>query len=265
MKHAEKIRLIETYYRGDISPEDRQVFDSLIKEDSTFQEEVNSYESIFLGFEALHLENFENQLLSFEKKHQNTAKVVSMNSTTAKTTVVRPIKKMYYAAAAVAVLLVALFGYNQMNYAPFENNFVADANIAIHLSSMRAGSQDLKDDETLTRDAYAAYQSKDYASTIQKLEKYQLDFPEIANKDYQSFLVLGVAYLADGNAEGSIPNFNKILEAKDSSNKLSAKWYLSLAEIKLKNYEKATQLLNELKDSDDSKISKDAKALLNEL
>jgi TolA-binding protein len=265
MKDAEKLRLIETFYQGDISSEDQKVFDNLLNDDANFQQEVRSFEPIFKGFEALHIEHFEQQLLSFEKKHQSATKEVSMSSTSGSTTVLRPLKKFYYAAAAIAVLLVALVGYKQFTYAPFENNFVAEANIAIHLSSMRAASMDLSDEEVLTRDAFTAYQSNDYEATINLLEKYQKEYPNIAAKDYQSYLVLGVAQLAIGHAEASKSSLIKILDAEDSSNKLTARWYLSLAEVKLQNYDAASKLLNELINSDDNKLKKDAEALLNDL
>ncbi len=265
MKHAEKIRLIESYYRGDICDADQLLFDALLKEDSTFSEEVTSYETIFRGFESLHLEKLQEQLFSFEQKYKEKVSKAPVEPETIRAAVVRPIRSYYYAAAAVAVLVFAVFGYNQMNSSPFENNFVADGSIAIHLSSMRAGDQTLSPVEILTRDAYAAYQEQNYDNTIKILSLYQDDYPEIASKDYQSFLVLGVAFLANGAANDAKLNFNKILEAKDSSNKLSAQWYLSLAEIKLNNFDAAQSILEDLSNCEDSKLKDDATQLLQDL
>lgn len=265
MKHAEKIRLIESYYRGDICDADQLLFDTLLKEDSTFSEDLDSYETIFRGFESLHLENLQEQLFSFEQKYEKKVSIVPVEPEIATTSVVRPIRSYYYAAAAVAVLVLAVFGYNQTTQSPFDNNFVAEGSIAIHLSSMRAGDQTLSPVDVLTRDAYAAYQQQNYDNTIKILSLYQDDYPEIASKDYQSFLVLGVAFLANGAAKDAKLNFNKILEAKDSSNKLSAQWYLSLAEIKLKNYDAAQSILEDLSNCEDNKFKNDATQLLQDL
>jgi hypothetical protein len=266
MKHAEKLRLIESHYRGDINEQDRVVLETLLQDDPDFRLELESYEVVFMGFESLHVEDFQQQLVSFEQKFEEQVPVFPPEEVlTTSTTVIRPIKSFYYAAAAVAVLLCAVFGYNQMNHSPFDNNFVADSNLAIHLSSMRAGDQNLSGSATMTRDAFSAYQTQDFKGTIEILQKYQQDYSDVASKDYQSYLVLGVAQLANGAAEAAKNNFNKIIEAKDSSNKLSAQWYLSLAEVKLKNYDVAQQILEELTNCEDPKIKKDAKQLLSDL
>ena len=266
MKHAEKLRLIESHYRGDINEEDRVVLEALLQDDSDFRLELESYEAVFVGFESLHVEDFQQQLVSFEQKFEEQVSVIpTEEASTTSTTVIRPIKSFYYAAAAVAVLLCAVFGYNQMNHSPFDNNFVADSNLAIHLSSMRAGDQNLSGSAMMTRDAFSAYQTQDFKSTIEILQKYQQDYSDVATKDYQSYLVLGVAQLANGAAEAAKNNFNKIIEAKDSSNKLSAQWYLSLAEVKLENYIVAKQILEELTNCEDTKIKRDAKQLLSDL
>jgi hypothetical protein len=266
MKHAEKLRLIESHYRGDINEQDRVVLETLLQDDPDFRLELESYEVVFMGFESLHVEDFQQQLVSFEQKFEEQVPVFPPEEVlTTSTTVIRPIKSFYYAAAAVAVLLCAVFGYNQMNHSPFDNNFVADSNLAIHLSSMRAGDQNLSGSATMTRDAFSAYQTQDFKGTIEILQKYQQDYSDVASKDYQSYLVLGVAQLANGAAEAAKNNFNKIIEAKDSSNKLSAQWYLSLAEVKLENYVVAQQILEELTNCEDPKIKKDAKQLLSDL
>jgi TolA-binding protein len=265
MKHAEKLRLIESHYRGDINEQDRVVLETLLQDDPDFRLELESYEVVFMGFESLHVEDFQQQLVSFEQKFEEQVPVFPPEDLTTSTTVIRPIKSFYYAAAAVAVLLCAVFGYNQMNHSPFDNNFVADSNLAIHLSSMRAGDQNLSGSAMMTRDAFSAYQTQDFKSTIEILQKYQQDYSDVASKDYQSYLVLGVAQLANGAAEAAKNNFNKIIEAKDSSNKLSAQWYLSLAEVKLENYVVAQQILEELTNCEDTKIKKDAKQLLSDL
>jgi anti-sigma-K factor RskA len=56
MKNAEKIRLIEAYYRGTLMGEDNTNFSKLMNEDLDFSQEVQDYKSIFIGFEGLHLE-----------------------------------------------------------------------------------------------------------------------------------------------------------------------------------------------------------------
>ena len=99
MKHAEKLRLIESHYRGDINEEDRVVLEALLQDDPDFRLELESFEVVFMGFESLHVEDFQQQLVSFEQKFEEQVPVFPPEQAlTTSTTVIRPIKSFYYAA-----------------------------------------------------------------------------------------------------------------------------------------------------------------------
>jgi hypothetical protein len=267
MTNADKIRLIEEHYRGILNATDKVFFKQLMKEDLAFKQEVKDYKAIFVGLESLHVENFQNNLFNFEAKHQTDIKTIvpELNGTVNKTAVIRPFKKFYMAAAAIALLICATFGYNQMTASPFEDNFYADTGIAVHIESIRGGEQELSEEEKIKKTAFSAYQKGDYDMSISLLNGYITDYPKKASKDFQSYLILGVAQLASEKTNESIETFKYVLNGKDSSYKQESEWYLSLANIKLDKYEEAEKLLTKIAAQNGHCHKKDAIKLLADL
>ncbi len=267
MTNADKLRLIEEHYRGILNANDKVSFNQLMKEDLAFKQDVKDYKAIFVGFESLHVENFQNNLFNFEAKHQtdNKTKVLELNGTVNKTAVIRPLKKFYMAAAAIALLICATFGYNQMTASPFDDNFIADAEIAVHIESIRGGEQELSQEEIIKKIAFSAYQKEEYDKAINLLEGYITDYPEKAAKDFQSYLVLGVSQLASEKTIESIETFNYVLHGKDSSYKQQSEWYISLANVKLDKFDEAENLLTIIASQNGHCHKKDAIKLLADL
>jgi TolA-binding protein len=267
MNNANKLRLIEDYYRGLLKGDDKITFKQLMKEDLAFKQDVKDYKSIFVGFESLHVENFQNNLFNFEAKYQtnNKTKVLELNDSSTNTAVIRPMKKVYMAAAAIALLICATFGYNQMNSSPFEDNFVADSGIAVHIESIRGGEQELPAEEEIKKQAFSAYQKGDYTKSVDLLNGYINDYPLKASKDFQSYLILGVSQLASEKTIESIETFEYVLNGKDSSYKQQSEWYLALANVKLDKYEDAEKILNKIAAQKGHCQKKDAIKLLDQL
>jgi TolA-binding protein len=267
MNNANKLRLIEDYYRGLLKGDDKVSFKQLMKDDLAFKQDVKDYKNIFVGFESLHVENFQKNLFNFEAKHQtkNKTKVLELNGTPNNSAVIRPMKKFYMAAAAIALLICATFGYNQMNSSPFEDNFVADSGIAVHIESIRGGEQELPAEEEIKKSAFSAYQKGEFEKSIDLLNGYIADYPKKASKDFQSYLILGVSQLASEKTIESIETFEYVLNGKDSSYKQQSEWYLALANVKLDKHDDAEKILNKIAGQKGHCHKKDAIKLLDEL
>jgi hypothetical protein len=70
MTYADKIILIQDYYRGILKANDKLFFMKLLKREPSFRQDLNDYKAIFSGLESLHVKNFQNKLLNFEAKYQ---------------------------------------------------------------------------------------------------------------------------------------------------------------------------------------------------
>ena len=59
MANVDRIRLIEAYYQGSLSGEEKVFFKQLMKEDNGFKTTVKEFKDIFGGLDALHVEHFQ--------------------------------------------------------------------------------------------------------------------------------------------------------------------------------------------------------------
>lgn len=242
MANVEKSRLIEAYYRGTLKGADKAYLKQLMSEDPSFKQEVKDYKQIFNGLEALHIEQFQLNLSAMEAKYQDG--VVAMHAPAG---IVRPLRKFYYAAAAVALLICCSMAYHFMTPSVFDQHFAASQSIAVHIESIRAGGPTMSTKEQIKKRAFTAYQQEEYVKCIDLLTDYGNTYPEAASKDFQSILVLGVAQLAQGKAENASLTLAQIIaEGKDSSYKQEAQWMWALAQVKLEKIEAAQKMLDEI-------------------
>ncbi|BDS14544.1 tetratricopeptide repeat protein [Aureispira anguillae] len=242
MANVEKSRLIEAYYRGTLNGADKGYLKQLMSEDPSFRQEVKDYKHIFNGLEALHVEHFQANLAQMEKKYQDNVVAMSPKTT------IRPFQKLYYAAAAVALLICCSITYHLMTPSVFDQHFAASESIAVHIESIRAGGQTMSTEEQIKKSAFTAYQQKEYSQSISLLKDYLNTYPETASKDYQSILVLGVAQLAEGKVEQATRTLELVIKGRDSSYKQEAEWMWVLAQIKLDNKEAAKKVLQDIID-----------------
>jgi TolA-binding protein len=266
MENAYKIRLIEAFYRGTLKGEDNANFSKLMNDDLSFSKEVQDYKSIFIGFEALHVEAFQNNLMNFEAKHiaqeKQSSEVLPQQT---KSAVVRPLRKFYSAAAAIALLICATFGYNQWSTSAFDEYFQTSQSIAVHLGSIRGGNDVFTAEEMIKKNAFSAYRKGDFNQAIALLEGYVEEYKETATKDYQSILILGVSQLAVNNTEQAIANLSLVAHSTNSSYKQEAEWYWALALIKTGKDAEATAILKQLEKRKGHIHKKDATKLLDDM
>lgn len=259
MANVDRIRLIEAYYQGTLSGEEKVLFKQLRKEDKSFKTAVKEYKDIFNGFDALHVEYFQSNLENLEAKYSNN-KVVSLNQSCT-----RSIRPWYSAAAAVVILVCATVGYYALTPTVFEQNFYASESIGVHIESIR-GEGELSSIGQLKKDAYSAYQAKDYATSIKLLKDY-LDKDSQAKTDMQAHIVLGVSLLAEDKAVEALPYLKLVSEHRTTSYYQEAEWMWILAKLKLEQEgePKVQKLLQQISKLKNHIHFDDAQALLKQL
>lgn len=243
MENLDRTRLIEAYYRGTLKGIDKTHFKQLMDEDPDFKQEVKDFKVIFKGLEALHIDQFQSRLMNMEAKHQN--KVAGTEAIIPKDNNIRPLKKYYSYAAAIALLVCASYAYYFVNSSPFDQHFQASSSIAVHIESTR-GTEVMPVSEQLKKNGFSAYQQKDYKTCIQLLSNYTQQYPDLADDDFQTALVLGVAQLANGETDAAVKSLEFVLRSRESSYRQEAEWMWSLAQIKLNKADKAKPVLEKI-------------------
>lgn len=262
MANVDKSRLIEAHHRGTLKGADKAYLKQLMSEDPSFKQEVNDYKQIYNGLEALHIEQFQLKLNKMEAKYKQEDNIVAMNN---KGTIVRPMRRLYAVAAAIALLVCCTITYNLMLPSVFNQHFAASQSIAVHIESTRAGGQSISTAEQIKKSAFTAYQKEEYTKSISLLKDYVNTYPEKAAKDYQSMLVLGVAQLATDKAENAARTLEQIINGRDSSYKQEAEWMWALSQIKLDHTDAAKEILEEITLQKGHIHQEDAAKVLNQL
>lgn len=256
MSNVDKIKLIEAYHTGQLKGKEKSSFKRLLQEDPSFETEVAAYEPIFDGFAGLREDQFAKTVQEFEQEYQAQHQQ--------KPTVVRSLRQFYYIAAAAAVLLLSVLAYQLSHPNLFHQNFVASESIAVYMNGYRAANE-MPMAEQLKKQAFEAYQDKDYRSCIRLLRDYRQNFPELAQTDYQALVVLGVAQLAKGKAEAALESLEKVTTSRDSSYRQEAEWMTALANIKLDKKELAKAQLEVISKRENHLYQQKAVTLLEDL
>ena len=142
-----------------------------------------------------------------------------------------------FAIAASIAILVGWFGYHSffgINYTNlYDSNFTEYPNTVYTIT--RGDT-----DNSLEREAFVAYESKDYATAITKFDAIAID----AKKDYFSFYK-AQSYLGLGNTQKAKLLFDQVIENNDQFAAESL-WYLALIHLKEENKTEAIVNLKKL-------------------
>ena len=163
-------------------------------------------------------------------------------------------------AALLALFLMAalyLYWSESETERVFADNFAEFKDPSI--SDSRNGA-DGKEWSPVKEKALTYFQAKDYPKSILYWEKSL----EADAEDTQSKFYLGFAHLNDGNPSKAIEYLSAIA-GEDSKYKNDSKWYLALAQLKIKDKEGARETLEDLEKTGDNFYSKQARSILEEL
>ena len=227
MNNTTDDRTIQRYLDGDLPPEERREFESLLATDTELQREVKEYERL-------------QKAVLFQKRRIAWDKIQQLESQSADNTISieRKTKKTnwlpWMVAASIFFLLVAgLSIWNQRTFTPQElvvQNFSPYPNTFVKEVRGEKGS--------LKLEAFKAYDRKDYEQAISYFEQYVND-----STDAVSTFFLGNAYLATNNYKEAITTFRTYLMKYEAFSE-EAHWYLVLAYIGANQIEQANEFLN---------------------
>jgi len=247
MNHSEKdIALVEKYFDAELNDSEMNHFTSRMESDQNFKTLVEQEKAIIGAIRHQGLTENLQYLETLEANLGNSSHV----------RVQAPVKKWYYAAAAVTigVLIVGKILLNSFSESPdklFEAYFTPYPNT--FEPTVRGNSAITKRTQ-----AFEAYDQGDY-------ENAAILFTELlaTNKEPGMLLLLGNANLILGNVEKAKENFiilNKDFDELD----IQSKWYLSLCYLKSGDVERARTMLKELGNTEISYANK-AKELLDKV
>ena len=217
----ELLETVERYYNCTMAKEERIGFEEQIQNDPAFKIVVDDIRTTLLGIEKQSLkEQLEEYHKDIPKKNpfvKPTIKARSLN-----------FFKIAIAAGIIIALGVFWFLGGSSNDQLYAKHFKPDPGLPTTMSSS---------DNFVFYDAMVNYKQGQYAKAILKWKKLEQKSPDNDTINY----FLGVAYLADKNAEKAIPYLNKTLNNTESVFLEDAYYYLGLAYLKSDKTEEAIQ------------------------
>lgn len=234
MTPQQQSQLIEGYFEGTLTTDQKKQFKELRRHDPDFAKEAKIYQKIEHGFKGLHLEHLQHQMNNWESGQKDT-KVVELPARGSWV-------KYMSIAAAIAIMIATPFIYQNMNSNPYEQYFQANADYANDLVSLRGSNSVTSNDIELKNQGFLAYRQNDYPTAIVLLE----DYTQRATDDYQAQLVLGIAALAVSDENTAINQFDNILRSNDANTKQDAQWFWALAQYKAKNTAASKKMLTKI-------------------
>ncbi|WP_422107559.1 tetratricopeptide repeat protein [Winogradskyella sp.] len=234
----EEFERIEAYLTQTLSDEDLSVFEERLQNEEGFAEKVEDIKTVLSGLEAQalkeQLDHFHDELLTNEEDLIVPPKVKFLNW-----------KRIAVAAALIIAAGSAWFLSGNPNEKLYAKYFSPDPGLPTTMSS-NANYE--------FYEAMVNYKQGDYKVAISKWEKQLMEHPKNDTLNY----FIGVAYLADEEAQTAIPFLDTA--SKNASFPLinDTYYYLGLAYLKTGSLEKSRQNLEK------SSIE-NSKAILSEL
>lgn len=260
-----KNEIIEQYFLGKLNRELLEEFMHRLTTDEEFKAEVALEQALYKNLKVvgreeqrLKLEIFHKELGHYaskdepeeQNKAKNFGKIIKL-----------PIKKFsLMAAASIALIIGSTFIYNTIsNKSVSHETIFATSFIPYPIEVITRG--DLVK-ESIKEQAFAAYNEGGF----QKSVKLFSALPE-SEQDEMTMFFLGNAYLSANMPYEAIDTFKKYLLQYEEF-EIEAKWYLSLAYLKVGEETAAKQLLEQLASADDpqaGEYKEKAKEILNKL
>ena len=230
--------LLYHYFSNSLTAEQKKMFEDLLKKDTEFKAQFLFEQNLKEVIKSNEIDTLKAKLKGFEKdlSAAETTKIEFLDSETTKT--VKPIfNYKNFAIAASIALLMGWFGYNSFFGTDYTNlyndNFSAYPNTVYTIT--RGDTEN-----TLEREAFVAYESKNYKTAIEKLDA----IPTEATKDYFNFYK-AQAYL---NLEDTVnaKTFFTLVVQNNNSFVAESTWYLALISLKEENKTEAKMHLENL-------------------
>lgn len=235
---------IDRYLLDLLSPDEREDFETRLKNDDALKNEVNQQRDLIQDVEAI-------GRLELKSKLQELHKELDLDNAKPKT----KFRKIFYRVAVAAVTIgILTFGWFFLENAPTHSELYAQNFEPYELSlTERSGGEDV------LRDIEQLYIDGKYSQAIPLLQNH---LQESTVKSSQIQLALGIAYLETNQPKEAITQFNSILTKKDFNFEDEAQWYLGLTYLKMDEIENAQLHLNQLAADSSRDHHDEAKKLL---
>ncbi|WP_452227985.1 MULTISPECIES: tetratricopeptide repeat protein [unclassified Lacinutrix] len=230
--------LLYHYFSNSLTAAQEKVFENLLEKDTEFKAQFLFEQNLKEVIKSNEIDTLKAKLQGFEKElsTKDTTRIEFFDSETTNTR--KPLfNSKTFAIAASIALLMGWFGYNSFfgtNYSSlYKDNFSSYPNTVYTIT--RGDTEN-----TIEREAFVAYESKDYKTTIEKLDA----IPTEATKNYYNFYK-AQAYLNLEDTENAKTFFTLVLQDNNSFVAEST-WYLALLSLKEENSKEAKRHLENL-------------------
>lgn len=229
--------LINRYFEGTLTPQERMLFDDLLKSDSDFSEQLRFHKMTKAAITLESRKELKNKLQKFEQENSPAKKS----------------KNWLYIAASVVILLgISLFFVNQD---PSSNKLYAQyfepyPNTVAPI--VRSNSQ-----RDIKNDAFAAYENENYQKATELFSQLSSETNEEFAIFYNAMSLMKLERISEASELLAETNWSKSYNDK-------ALWYLSLCRLKENNIPDTKRLLQKLITANGFK-NKEAKSLMSKL
>lgn len=228
----EEFERIENYLNNDLTLDEKIAFEKAIQEDTILTGKVEEVKELLFGMEAAVLKNnldtYHEEIVSVRKLHTETLNVNKSSKKSKNLAIV-------YSIAAAILIVFGIFWFMKNSNTPerlFAKHFKPDPGLPTVMSTTS---------EYSFYEGMVDYKRKEYNIAIEKWKKL---LPEKENNDTLDYF-LGVAYLAEGNAEKSLEYLEPTQKFSNGIFKEDASYYAALAKLKKGELEEAKKLLKE--------------------
>lgn len=242
--------LIDRYYEGTLSQEEKLAFEKRLADEVTFAQEVALHKKIVAGLKASSRGNMLKKLQEEDAKmeaYQPVAKTIPLYGGSS--------QKLYWAIAAGFILLlipfVILYNQRQSSEQLFTQYFAPYSHQEGALPTDGPADQ-----------AMDLYKNQNYAQALPILDKM------LGGKEGKEAAILfykGNSHLALDHAEDAINSFEGVLALSPNPYTEEAEWYLALSYVKAAKKRKAKKLLEDIIKKQDHPYQKEARDLLTQL
>lgn len=249
MKYYNKI--VDEYIYGELDIDEMQHFEQSINTESNPKKEYLLYTDInqaILEEDVMLLR--ESLDAMYKEVHETKIKKLPIEF---------PKRKVYYAAASIALLIATGGMVYEYSKPSLNNNAIYDKYFAPYEVSVtyRSGNEEV--DRILIK-ALEEYENQDYRNAVQLFEKVL----EKRSADFAANLYSGISLMETEKYQKATNSFQTIITHNNNLFIEQAKWYLAMCYIKTGQTKKAEITLNELV-AIDSYYKKPAKKVLNDL
>jgi len=228
----EEFESIENYLNNNLSLDEKIAFEKLIQKAPSLANKIEEVKQLLLGIESAVLKN---NLDNFHEELHPVRKIQSETFDASESPKKSKNMAIFYSIAAAIIIIFGIFWFMKDAKSPeklFAKYFTPDPGLPTVMSTTSDYS---------FYEGMVDYKRKEYNVAIEKWKKL---IPEKQNNDTLDYF-LGVAYLAEGDAETSLEYLEPVQKFSNGIFKEDAYYYAALAKLKTGELEEAKKLLEE--------------------